>query len=125
MGDIIGLIALAGLIGLVSLFVPASAVPPVMWVFIYLVWMMGALFIWHHRNAPEKPQTWLVLALCSGVAASIWSGIANLAASVAVGAHEPGLSKVFDLIVTSIFSPGLTFIAVTGWIRALMVARLK
>jgi hypothetical protein len=124
MGDMIGLIALAGLIGLASVFMPASAVPLVMWVLIYLVWMMGALFIWYHRKAPDRPQTWFVLSLCSVVGVPIGHGIATLAA-LPFGASDPALAKTFDLIITLMFSPGLTFIAVAGWVRALALERMK
>jgi tellurite resistance protein TehA-like permease len=123
MGDMIGLLALTALIGLVSLFVPASAVPLLMWLCIYLAWMGSALFIWYHRKAPDRPQAWLVLSLCSVAGVPVWHVIS--AALISFGGNEHGLAKTFDLIVTLIFSPGLTFIAVTGWIRALAIERLK
>jgi hypothetical protein len=123
MGDIIGLIALAALIGLVSLFVPT--VPLVMWLLVYFVWTAGALFIWYHRKAPDSPEAWLVLSLCSVVGVPIGHGIATLVASMAFGGNEPGLSRTLEFTLTLICSPGLTFIAVTGWVRALALARLK
>lgn len=125
MADMIGLIALAALVGIVSLFVPGSDVPLMMWMFIYMMWVVCALFVWHHRSAPSKPRTWLVLALCSVVGAPIWYGVAALTALIFFNGSEPGLSKSFDLIMTLIFAPGLTFIALTGWIRALTLARIS
>lgn len=125
MADMIGLIALAALVGLVSFFVPGSDVPLMMWMFVYIMWGVCALFIWHRRRAPTKPQTWLVLALCSVVGAPIWYGVAALAAFMFFDGSELGLSKTFDLIMTLIFAPGLTFIALTGWIRALTLAHIS
>lgn len=119
MADVIALTVLAALVTVMSLFVPSSEVPGVLWVFIYVIWAACAYFIWHHRKAPESATRWLLLAILSVVGASLWFGMAALIAHLSFGSNEPGLSKTFDILVTLIIAPGLTFIALTGWVRAL------
>jgi hypothetical protein len=34
--------------------------------------------------------------------------------------NEPDLSKFIDAVLALMFAPGLTFIAIAGWVRALM-----
>ena len=123
MADFFGLTVLAALVALMSLYVPSSEVPGVLWVFIYMIWAAFAYFIWHHRRAPERAARWLILAALSVIGAALWFGMATLAAHLSFGSNEPGLSKVFDMTVTLIIAPGLTFIALAGWVRALVVMR--
>lgn len=123
MADAIGLAVLAVLVSLVSLFVPSVEVPEVLWAFIYVMWAACALFVWRHQKAPERATRWLLLAVASVIGAPIWYGVAVLVARLAFGSNEPELSKTFDILVTLIMAPGLTFIAITGWVRALVRAR--
>ncbi|MFJ2986827.1 hypothetical protein ACIPF8_03095 [Collimonas sp. NPDC087041] len=123
MANIIGLVILAALMTLMSLYVPGSEVPGVFWVFIYVIWAAFAYFIWHHRKAPESATRWLILAALSVIGAALWFGIATLIAHLSFGGNEPGLSKIFDVTVALIIAPGLTFIALAGWVRALVVIR--
>lgn len=123
MADTIGLAILAVLVGLGAFFVPNAKVPLWMWAFIYVIWLLCALFIWHHPRAPERPRTWLVVAVGTVIGAPIWYGFAALAALVFYSGSEPGLSKTFDLIMTLMLAPGLTCIALTGWVRASMLGQ--
>ncbi|NVD70513.1 hypothetical protein HUX88_08065 [Duganella sp. BJB1802] len=115
--DTIGLLVLAALMLLASIFVPDSQIPGIAWLLIYPVGAAFSLFIWHHPKAPKDPSKWLLAAACSLVAAPLWLGIAMFGARI-MFADEPGGSKAFDLLVALIIAPGFTIVAIVGWIRA-------
>lgn len=116
--DAVGLIALMAMIAAMSFFVPPSEVPGPLWIAIYLAWAAGALFVWHKVEAGWK--RWPLTVVCSIGGAALWYAATRAIAHVTFGDGEPELSKTFDLIVALILSPGLTFIAIVGWVRGLM-----
>lgn len=120
--DAAGLVALAAFMALAAFFVPSSQVPIVAWLFAYPAGAASSLFIWHHPKAPTTPGKWLLAAAASIVAAPIWFGFAALGASI-MFTDEPTASKVFDLIMALIISPGFTVVAFLGGFRALILQR--
>lgn len=122
--DAAGLLVLAVIMLIVSFFVSDSQMPGIAWPFIYSMEAVTALFVWHHHKAPKPPTKWLLLALYSVVAAALWFGLATLGARLTF-VDEPTASKAFDLMVTVVIAPGLTVVAVIGWIRTLVLQLLS
>ena len=120
--NLIGLLALAILVAVTSLLVPSLDVAKPMWLFAYVLWVVCALFVWHHRLAPVKPGKWLLAAIGSVVAAILWFGSARLVARLALGDGGSGLSRFFDLGVALMIAPGVAFIALAGWVRCMFLA---
>lgn len=119
--DLAGLGVLAILVTLASLLVPSADVPKPIWVFAYGVWVVCALFVWHHKLAPVRAGRWLFLTAASIVGAALWFGFASLVSRLVLGTDEPGLSRFFDAGVALMIAPGLAFIALAGWVRALLL----
>ena len=117
MADMISLAILAIVTGFMSFFVPNSFIPLPMWLFIYIFWATCALFVWHHPNAPKHSQKWLLIAFYSLIGAPFWFGLVSIAAHVFFPSGEPTLSKTFDIVATMLLTPGLTLIALIGWVR--------
>lgn len=121
--DLVGLGVLAGLVALASSLVPSAGVPKPIWVFTYGMWVVCALFVWHHKLAPARAVRWLFLTAASVICAALWFGFASLVSRLMLGINEPGLSKVFDAGVALMIAPGLAFIALAGWVRALLLTK--
>jgi hypothetical protein len=119
--DLVGLVMLGVLVAVASLLVPSSEIARPLWLFIFAVWGVCALFVWHHKLAPDQPRRWLLMAAGSIAGAALWFGFARLASRLAFGVHEPGLSGFFDAGIALMIAPGLAFIAIGGWVRALFV----
>jgi hypothetical protein len=121
--DLVGLGILAGLVALASLLVSGADVPKPFWVFAYGVWVVSALFVWHHKLAPARAVRWLFLTVASVICAVLWFGFASLVSRLMFGTNEPELSTVFDAGVALMIAPGLAFIALAGWVRALLLTK--
>ncbi|UVH56089.1 hypothetical protein NWF24_25060 [Variovorax paradoxus] len=120
--NLVGLVVLSILVAITSLLVPSTEVAKPMWIFAYALWVVCALFVWHHKLAPDQPRRWLLMAVGSVAGAALWFGFANLVSRIAFGVDEPGLSRLFDVGVALMIAPGLAFIAIAGWARALFMA---
>ena len=123
--NLAGLSVLAILVALTSLLLLSTEVAKPLWFFVYVTWAACALFVWHHKRAPNRPTQWLLLTGCSVAGAALWFGFARLVSHLAFGVTEPGLSKFFDAGVALMIAPGLAFIALAGWARALLMPSSK
>ncbi|WP_155640918.1 hypothetical protein [Burkholderia pseudomultivorans] len=116
--DAMGLLVLMILVAILSIFISASEISRPLWVPIYAAWAASAIFIWRKVEPGTKP--WLMIGLCSIGGALLWYVVTRTASHWIFGATESELSKVFDLLVALILSPGLTFVAIAGWVRAVI-----
>lgn len=116
--DVIGLLALLVMVFAMSIFVPSSKVSGVLWIAIYLGWAATALFVWYKMDAYRNK--WLSIVGLSVGGAALWCAATRAISYLSFGAGEPALSKVFDLVIVLMMSPGLTFIALAGWVRELI-----
>lgn len=123
MADVFGLVLLAAMTLIASLFVPSVQVPSIAWAFIYPIVSAAALFVWHHPKAPKQPMKWLLLSLYSLIAAPLCFGFLALCARIFF-TIEPENSRLFDLAMTLIISPGFTIVAILGWLRELIALRI-
>jgi hypothetical protein len=92
-----------------------------MWLFIYILWVVCAMFVWNHKLAPGKPKEWLLLVIGSIVTAVLWFVLARFASKLVFIKDESELSRLFDLGVALMIAPGLASIALAGWIRCLLL----
>ena len=115
--DVVGLVILAPLVALASLFVPETQMPKILWVFVYMIFCASALFVWHHPKAPQQKSKWLYLALLSVGSAMIWFGVVSLCSALFFQEAEPLLSKTINMLIAMAICPGLTLIALAGWMR--------
>ena len=118
--DAVGLICLAAPVLLAVFLWPGLQVSAPEWVFIYLMEVACAIFVWHHDKAPKQPRKWLFYALCSVLAALLWLVYSRLGAGLFFWGSEPKGSQAFDFAVALLISPGLTIIAIIGSVRALV-----
>jgi hypothetical protein len=125
MADVLGFGVLALMVAAVAALVPTTAVAGGVWPFGYAIWALCAWFVWHHPSAPKRPLSWLFIALLSLVVAPLWYGVAVLAALFLFSGAEPQLSRAFDISITFLLAPGLTFIFVSGSVRAYLQERKK
>ena len=124
LADAAGLGALAGTMVLGSVAIPEVDINFVAGAFLYLIWAVGSIFVWHHRLAPKMPAQWLLGAACSIAAAAVWYGFMRGASLATFGKGEPEGSKMFDMMTTILIAPGLTVSALCGSVRALVDGRL-
>lgn len=116
--DALGFLVLAALTLLMCAFpVVRQNVEGVGWLLIILSGVPCAEFVWRHEKAPKTPRKWFLLALISLVAAPFFYGGSRLIALCFFHA-EPAASRDFDIVLTLMIAPGLTFISVAGGIRA-------
>jgi hypothetical protein len=118
LADAIGLLTLMLMVVILAAFVSPSIVPTPLWIPIYLAWAVGALFAWYKLEIVR--QNWSLAVASSVGVAILWYGASRGIAYMTFRSGEPGLSKVFDVIVTLILSPGLTFVAIAGYVRDLV-----
>ena len=111
--DIIGLITLMVLVAITSTFIPESEVPRLLWIPIYAAWAVGAMFVWRRVEANQ----WPTIGLSSVGGAVLWYVVTRAISRWTFGTADSELSKVFDLLIALIVSPGLTFVAIAGWMR--------
>ncbi|NHV26857.1 hypothetical protein [Burkholderia sp. D-99] len=114
--DVIGLFVLVILVAILSAFVPASEIPPSLWVPICAAWAVSAIFMWRKVGPETKP--WRLIGLYSVGGAVVWYAATRAISRWTFGTDEAELSKVVDLLLALILSPGLTFVAIAGWVRA-------
>jgi len=120
--DALGCLVLAGLISVISAVpVVRQNIDVVGWVLIYIVCVACAAFVWHHEKAPETPKKWLILALISLLGAPLFYGTSRLVASIFFST-EPETSRYFDIAMTVLIAPGLTFISIAGAARAALMS---
>lgn len=119
--DGIGLITLAAVVLMGSYSVPVEQISEVAWLFIYLMAAFSALFVWHHPKAPKQPRQWLLYSLYSVVAALLWVAYSRYGSSLLFESSEPTSSKYLDYAIAVIISPGLTIVALVGWMRSFAV----
>jgi len=118
--DALGFLVLAALVFVMSAFpVVRQNMDGVGWLLICVVGVPCAEFVWRHEKAPKTPRKWFVLALISLVGAPLFYGFSRLAA-VVFFRTEPEASRFFDIILTVMIAPGLTFISVAGAVRAFL-----
>lgn len=118
--DALGFLVLATLMLATSaLAVVRQNMDGVSWLLICVFCVPCAEFIWRHKKAPKTPGKWFVLALISLAGALFFYGGSRLIALAFFNA-EPDASRVFDIILTLMIAPGLTFICVAGGIRAFL-----
>lgn len=121
--DAIGLIVLMIMVGVLATFVSSSDIYKPFWIPIYVAWAAGALFLWRKFDALiMRPE--LIAALSLG-GALLWYLVMRGVAYLVFSSEEPELSRVFDLIVTLILSPGITFIALAGYVRELVYKKIS
>src|SRR5437868_8558897 len=116
--DAIALVVLMVMVAIMAAFIPPSEVPGSLWIGIYFAWAAGALFVWHRVGAEWR--RWPLIAASSMGGAALWYLATRTISHLIFGDGESELSKVFDIGVALILSPGLTFIAIAGWARGLM-----
>ncbi|WP_334052771.1 hypothetical protein [Burkholderia cepacia] len=116
--DAMGLLVLMIQVTILATFVSASQISRPLWVPIYVAWAASAIFVWRKVEAETKP--WLMTGLCSIGGAVLWFAVTRTVSHWIFGATESELSKVFDVLVALILSPGLTFVAIAGWVRAVI-----
>jgi hypothetical protein len=90
------------------------------WAIVFLGWAVIGVYLWN--RADVEPRSWLVIALESIVGAATWYVLMRLIAQMLRGDSEGEVSKLFDVVVALAISPGLTFVAICGWVQ-LQVAR--
>jgi hypothetical protein len=121
--DALGFLVLAGLFFVISAFpVVRQNMDGVGWLLTYVIGVACAAFVWHHEKAPKTPRKWLMLALISLVGALLFYGFSRLAA-VVFFSTEPEASRFFDIGLTVLIAPGLTFISIAGAARAAFKSR--
>lgn len=116
--DAIGLFILMILVAVLATFIPASEIPRIFWVPIYAVWAVGAIFVWRMIEAVN--HRWILSILSSIGGALLWYVTTRAISHLTFGSEEPALSKVIDVLIALIISPGITFIAIAGWVRSLV-----
>ena len=114
--DAIGLFVLMMLVAILAAFVSASEIPRLLWIPIYAAWAVGAIFVW--RKVESEKNRWLLIGLSSIGGAVLWYAATRAISRLIFGGAESELSKVIDLLIALILSPGLTFVAIAGWARA-------
>jgi apolipoprotein N-acyltransferase len=120
--DALGFIVLAALMFVVAAF-PAigASLSVIESLFIFGITALCAAFVWRHEKAPKTTGRWLMLALITLVGAPLFYGFSRLVA-VAFFRTEPEASRFFDIILTVIIAPGLTFISLAGAVRSLLLS---
>jgi hypothetical protein len=121
--DAIGLVLLATEIGLLIPVFISEEMPIVIWIVIYLVFAITAIYCWHSDKSPKTPGGWLEYA-----AGSVVPGGISFACDVWIGRIvHPNLPLLdaaketigpFGFGLTLIVFPGLTFISIAGIARA-------
>lgn len=116
--DIAGLLTLLVMGWVMSILVELSKVPGPLWIAIYFGWAATALFVWYKMDSYKN--NWLTIAGFSIGGAVLWYAVTRMASHFVFGAGESTLSKIFDLAIALMMAPGLTFIALAGWVRQLI-----
>ena len=129
MAEAIGLFVLAGLFVMTLLLAPVPSVPSLLWVFVYLVLAVTALYRWRNKKAPHTPSGWLILALASVIIGAVYFAIDMILG----GYQHPGtgveaatrVGGMFGFVLTIAVCPGFTMIALSGFTRSLFQSRLE
>lgn len=116
--DISGFFILTLLIAVLYFCLPSHAIPLPLYFFIWMIWVVVGIFIWRHPNAPSTARGWIYLTFFSIVVGASWYGYALSLGHIVFSAHTLETSNFIDLMIAFLLSPGLTFIAVAGAIRA-------
>lgn len=119
--DSVGLVVLMALVAILSSFVSTSEVARLLWIPIYAAWAVSAVFIW--RQVESTKNSWAVITLLSIGGALLWYFVTRYISRWIFGGAESELSKIIDLLIALILSPGLTFVAIAGWAREFMRSR--
>src|SRR5438046_9723820 len=127
MAEAIGLFVLAGLFVMTLLLAPVPSVPSLLWVFVYLVLAVTALYCWRNKKAPHTPSGWLILALASVIIGAVYFAIDMILG----GYQHPGTSGVeaatrvggmFGFVLTIAVCPGFNMIALFGFSLSLWLS---
>lgn len=121
LADIAGVGVLGVLVAIAALFVSESILPKILWLFLFVIISIIGLWLWAARQSPETPMGWLFVAAVSIVAAGVWYGISRLLSVLLFSGHAQSLSENVDLSISFMICPGLTGIAIAGWVRALVL----
>lgn len=110
-----GLFFLLLLVSTLSRFCPQERISAGMWIAIYLVWAWCAIFIWKKADSTKYSSAHLcLLSIFFGI---FWYILSRSFAYLVFGENEPESSKIYDLLIFLMITPGLTFIFFAGWIR--------
>jgi hypothetical protein len=117
--DAIALTVLALELALPIAVISPAEISFVLWIFIYLILAIAAIYCWRNEKSPKTPGGWLAYSI-----ASVVFGIAFFACDIWIGGSgHPNLSLLdaakeavgpFGFGLTLIVCPGLTFISVAG-----------
>lgn len=122
----VGLVVLAGLVAAIAAFVPDEQLRRPMWVFIYLAIAAAALFVWNHPEAPKAAMGWPHRAGASVlVAAALFAldGVIGLVRDPKLSFIDAMTSNGSSFVLNFFVAPCLTFIALAGWARSLLLPK--
>jgi hypothetical protein len=120
---------LAALCGLIIAVYPGAAAvehDPLRYIAIYVVFALMGLLIWRQAQAGQGEPRWQFLAI-SSVGVGIVFFICNITIGHFVTPELPLLTAAvelrgaFGIATTLIICPGVTFIALCGWVRSLLL----
>ena len=120
------LAALCGLSVAVHPGVAAVERDPLGYIAIYVVFALMGLLIWRQAHAGQGEPRWQYFAI-SSVGVGIVFFICNIAIGHFESPHLPLLTAAvqlrgaFGIATTLIICPGVTFIALCGWVRSLLL----
>ncbi len=120
--DAVGLFALMVLVVILQTFVSPANIATPLWIPIYLVWAVCAIFVWHKPAAVWR--RWGLIGTLSMGGAVLWYVVTRGIAHMVFAIDESDLSKAIDIAVALILSPGITFIAIAGYVRELSQRKL-
>ncbi|MGA2780117.1 MAG: hypothetical protein ABSF94_21390 [Steroidobacteraceae bacterium] len=134
LGDIAGLAVLAALYGLTLATVYSGlgviAEDKISVIAIYLPFALIALFLWHQKQASKREPKWPLFAL-----SSIGVGLFFFFCNIAIGHYlEPDLPLLtaavrlrgpWGFTTTLLVCPGVTFLALSGWARSLLLSYIE
>lgn len=134
LADIAGLAVLAMLYGLsLATVYPGRTIvaqDPMRFVAIYLPFALVALFVWHQKRAIHKEPKWPTFAVSSIVLGALFF-IGDLAIGHYLDPELPVLTAAMQLRgpwgfeTTLLICPGVTFLALSGWARSLLLRIIK
>jgi hypothetical protein len=119
--DAIGLAVLLVLVASIAFLTPDTKVPRLLWIGIYLMWAASAVFVWNKFDGGWR--RWPLVAVASVAGAVAWYFVTREISGLIFRGDEPQLSKVFDVAIALMASPGITFIAIAGWARASLIQK--
>lgn len=121
LANIAGIGVLGVLVAIAAMFVSESILPKILWLFLFIMISIIGLWLWTAKQSPKTPVGWLFAAVVSIVVAAVWYGFSRILSVILFSGHAQSLSENVDLSILIMICPGLTGIAVAGWVRALVL----